>query len=86
MCGVCAASDQYHHLPPACFLLQVWFEVSAHTSRVHFHANKDGSRPLGLSLPIGCLQDTETSANVQDLLEALDKRCACYRACAAIPA
>lgn len=55
--------------------MQVWFEVSAHTNRVHFHADKDGSQPLGLSLPIGCLQGSETAASVQDLLEAVDERC-----------
>ena len=79
-----AACDQYIFVS-ACFLLQVWFEVSAHTSRVHFHADKDGGRPLGLSLPIGCLQETETSASVKDLLEALDKRFAEPRTSAARP-
>ena len=36
--------------------LQVWFEVSAHTGRVHFHGAPDGSAPEGLSLPMELLQ------------------------------
>ena len=36
--------------------LQVWFEVSAHTGRVHFHGASDGSAPAGLSLPMELLQ------------------------------
>ena len=54
--------------------VQVWFEVSAHTSRLHFHAAKDGSAPFGLSLPMGALQGTGVSASLQDLLQALDTR------------
>ena len=53
---------------------QVWFEVSAHTSRLHFHAAKDGSEPFGLSLPMGTLQGAGVSASLQDLLQALDTR------------
>ncbi len=33
----------------------MWFEVSAHTGRVHFHGAPDGSRMLGLSLPMELL-------------------------------
>ena len=55
-------------------LLQVWFEASAHTSRLHFHAAQDGSAPLGLSLPMGTLQGLGMSASLQDLLQALDTR------------
>ena len=54
--------------------MQVWFEVSAHTSRLHFHAAKDGSAPLGLSLPMGMLSGSDVSASLQDLLCALDTR------------
>ncbi len=53
---------------------KVWFEVSPHTSRLHFHAAKDGSAPFGLSLPMGALQGTGVSASLQDLLQALDTR------------
>jgi hypothetical protein len=34
---------------------EVWFEVSPFTSRLHFHLAPDGSRPLGLSLPLDVL-------------------------------
>ena len=57
----------------ACFM-QVCFEVSAHTGRVHFHLSADGARPLGLSLPLDILLLNEASATLQDLLAALDKR------------
>ena len=30
----------------------VWFELSPHTSRLHFHGAPDGSSPLGLSVPL----------------------------------
>ncbi len=33
----------------------LWFEVSGHSGRVHLHLSHDGSRPLGLSLPLGSL-------------------------------
>ena len=32
--------------------LQVWFEVSPHTGRLHFHLAPDGSCPLGFSTPM----------------------------------
>lgn len=32
--------------------MQVWFEVSQHTGRVHLHLQPDGTRPLGLSIPL----------------------------------
>ncbi|KAL0027354.1 hypothetical protein WJX79_003195 [Trebouxia sp. C0005] len=54
----------------------VWFEVSPHTSRLHFHAAKDGSDPFGLSLPMGALQGTGVSASLQELLQAVDTRSA----------
>ena len=57
--------------------MQVWFEVSAHTSRVHFHGSDDGTALLGLSMPMGMLQGTTLSASLQDLLHALETRYAC---------
>jgi hypothetical protein len=33
----------------------VWFEVSAHTNRLHYHLAPDGSRPLGLNVPMESL-------------------------------
>lgn len=56
---------------------QVCFEVSAHSGRVHFHLAKDGSRPLGLSLPLDLLLLKEESASIVDLLSALDRRSGC---------
>lgn len=35
--------------------MQVWFEVSGNTGRIHFHGAPDGSAPLRLSLPIDAL-------------------------------
>ena len=32
-----------------------WFEVSGHSGRVHLHLAPDGSRPMGLSLPLEAL-------------------------------
>ena len=32
--------------------MQVWFEVSAHTGRLHLHLAQDGSQPLGFSTPL----------------------------------
>lgn len=58
---------------------QVWFEVSAHTGRAHFHAAADGSAPLGLSLPLELLQlaaQPPLPAALAQLLDALDARCA----------
>lgn len=59
--------------------LQVWFEVSAHTNRVHFHAAPDGGAPLGLSLPLELLALAPGAAlppALLDLLNAFDRRCA----------
>jgi hypothetical protein len=33
----------------------VWYEISAHTGRLHFHLAADGSEPLGLSVPMELL-------------------------------
>jgi len=55
---------------------QVCFEVSAHTGRVHFHLAEDGGNPLGLSLPLDLLLMAGTPSSLQDLLTALDNRCA----------
>ena len=57
--------------------LQVWFEVSAHTGRVHFHSTENGTAPLGLSMPMGMLQGSTLTASLQDLLHALDTRYIC---------
>jgi hypothetical protein len=38
--------------PPPPHAPQVWFEVSANTSRVHLHAAADGAQHLGISLPM----------------------------------
>jgi hypothetical protein len=57
----------------------VWFEVSAHTGRAHFHAAADGGAPLGLSLPLELLQlsaKPPLPAALAQLLDALDARCA----------
>lgn len=37
--------------------LRWWFEVSAHSSRIHVHAAADGSQPLGLNVPLEALLD-----------------------------
>ena len=66
------------------FLPQVWFEVSAHTNRVHFHAAADGSAPLGLSLPLELLQlaaQAEPPPALTELLDAIDRRCALLCRC-----
>ena len=34
--------------------MQVWFEVSSHSGRIHFHTAEDGSQPLGLSVSALC--------------------------------
>ena len=53
--------------PPA-----VWYEVSAHTSRLHFHLAADGGRPMGLNLPIDLLLLNQSTA-LQDLAQAWEK-------------
>ncbi|KAK9843831.1 hypothetical protein WJX81_008228 [Elliptochloris bilobata] len=56
---------------------KVWFEVSAHTNRMHFHAAADGSAPLGLSLPLELLQLAAVAAlppALTNLLDAIDRR------------
>ena len=61
-------------------LLQVYFEMGLHTNRVHFHAKDDGSKLLGLSLPIDLLSAPVTEAGpstIQDLLKHLENRCSC---------
>ena len=61
--------------------LQVCFEVSAHTGRVHFHLATDGSRPLGLSLPLELLLMEGRPASLESLLTAIDSRltlCSAY--------
>ncbi len=62
------------HCGPA---LQVWFEVSRHTNRVHFHGASDGSALLGLSLPMDLLtvpEDQGTPQTIVDLLHAVEHR------------
>lgn len=56
--------------------LQVWFEVSPHTSRVYFHLAEDGSQPLGLSLPLDLLRmpPQPPPASIVELLEAAEAR------------
>lgn len=51
-----------------------WFEVSANTNRMHFHGAEDGSRPLGLNLPMELLLMEGVSATVEALLLAVEKR------------
>ena len=60
------------HAPPACLLSrpQVWFEVSANTSRLHLHAAADGSAPLRLSLPLESLLVGD-SPPLEELLQAV---------------
>ena len=56
---------------------EVWFEVSGTTGRVHLHAAADGSAPLGLSIPAETLLARGgASPLLEDLLKAVDKRCA----------
>ena len=53
-------------------ILQVWFEVSQNTNRVHFNGAMDGSRPLGMSLPMELLEMPGLPALLAELLPALD--------------
>lgn len=56
---------------------QVWFEVSPHTGRVHFHGAESGSRMLGLSLPMELLslpEEQGTPTTIVELLQALKDR------------
>lgn len=55
--------------------VQVFFEVSAHTSRIHFHAAADGSQPLHFSLHVSLLLMHPTPASVAGILSALERRC-----------
>lgn len=57
-------------------MLQVWFETSQHTGRVHLHLQPDGSDPLGLSFPMDRLQQvhvptTDTAANSDPVTQAI---------------
>ena len=63
----------------------LWFEVSAHTARVHFHAAPDGSAPLRLSLPLECLV-AEDSPLLVDLRRAVAVREAVASAIVVTPA
>jgi hypothetical protein len=58
--------------------MQLWFEVSAHTGRLHFHGAEDGGAPLGLSLPMELLlvpAEEGTPATLAQLERALERRC-----------
>ncbi|EFJ47804.1 hypothetical protein VOLCADRAFT_91788 [Volvox carteri f. nagariensis] len=46
-----------------------YFEVSCHTSRVHLHLAPDGSRPVGLSLPVELLRNHPQSAMLKSILD-----------------
>ena len=87
MCRRCTFSrcaHQPHKGSGFSFPPQVWFEVSAHTNRVHFHAAADGSAPLGLSLPLELLQlaaQAEPPPALTELLDAIDRRCALLCRC-----
>ena len=49
-------SQQMREQPPALPAHEgPWFEVSGHSGRVHLHLAPDGSRPMGLSLPLEAL-------------------------------
>jgi hypothetical protein len=48
----------------------VWFEVSGHTNRLHYHLAPDGSKPLGLNLPLEWLSLPEEQGNLQQLVHA----------------
>lgn len=50
--------------------VQVWFEVSGNTSRVHLHTAADGSAPLLLSLPMEALLAGD-SPSLDELLGAV---------------
>lgn len=58
--------------------MQVWFEVSRHTNRVHFHGSEEGGALLGLSLPLDLLtvpEEQGTPQTILDLLQAVKDRC-----------
>ena len=50
---------------------EVWFEVSKHTNRLHFHLAPDGSKPLGLNIPLEFLLLPE-EGTLQQLAAAWD--------------
>ncbi|PRW44334.1 DNA annealing helicase and endonuclease ZRANB3 [Chlorella sorokiniana] len=50
--------------------VEVWFEVSGNTGRIHFHGAPDGSVPLRLSLPIDALLAGD-SPPLEELMEAV---------------
>ena len=54
--------------------IQVWFEVSAHSGRIHFHTAEDGSQPVGLSVPIEMLQSAELAPTLTDFLSIVQHR------------
>ncbi|GAB4813573.1 hypothetical protein N2152v2_000619 [Parachlorella kessleri] len=51
--------------------VEVWFEVSTNTGRVHFHAAPDGARPLLLSLPMEALAGPHDSPLIDELLQSV---------------
>ena len=55
--------------------LDIWFEVSPNTGRVHLHAAPDGRSPLGLSLPVRALLARNDPAPVlEELVTAVRNR------------
>ena len=64
----CASSSS--SFPP--FPRLVWFELSPHTSRLHFHGSPDGSSPLGLSVPLEAMASSSISSRSDGKSENLD--------------
>lgn len=56
-----SAAGGVDRLSGRAFGMQVWFETSQHTGRVHFHLQEDGSQPLGLSIPMDQLIKSTTA-------------------------
>ena len=74
-----------HHCDLKDGALQVWFEVSPHTGRLHLHLAPDGSSPLGFSVPLDeCMAPVELPGSepseadgklVAGILKAAAARC-----------
>ena len=64
------AAAAQHALPAE--PVEVWFEVSGNTGRVHLHRAPDGSAPLRLNLPLETLLAGDSPA-LEELLAAVDQ-------------
>ena len=63
---------------PALDDLAWWFEVSAHSSRVHLHTAADGTQPMGLNVPLEALLDGGGGLT-DSVVDALTRRCVDHR-------